>query len=346
MTYILVDVQHLIHRVKNSVSGDPDMKAGMALHILFNSILKVWTEAEGTHVVFCLDHRSWRRDFFSSYKAHRRVEVPRTPQEVEEAEHFQEVIDDLLTFIEKRTNCSILRSYGVEADDWIARWIHNHPDDTHCILSSDSDFLQLLSDNVFIYDGVKELIIKKNEVLNNRGKAQPFKIVGGRVKITKDAEITAPADDWPEWCLFFKCIRGDAADGIHSAYPGVREKGSMKKPGLLEAFADRKDQGYAWNNVMLSEWDKVTDIDKDGNTLKEKVRVKEEYEFNKKLIDLTQQPDDIKELMDKHIIEQVQKPRKGQVGMFFLRFCEQYQLNNLSRYPTKYASYLNAAYRK
>ncbi len=68
------------------------------------------------------------------------------------------------------------------------------------------------------------------------------------------------------------------------------------------------------------------------------------YEFNRSLIDLTMQPDDIKELMDNTIVEQVQKTRKTGIGIHFLRFCERNGLVNVSKEANDHAEYLNAPY--
>ena len=65
-------------------------------------------------------------------------------------------------------------------------------------------------------------------------------------------------------------MRGDSADNVFSAYPKVR------KNKLEEAFADRENQGFVWNNLMLQRWT-------DHNGVEH--RVKECYERNKKLID-------------------------------------------------------------
>ena len=100
---------------------------------------------------------------------------------------------------------------------------------------------------------------------------------GKRVLDTKTKEPKAIPD--PQWLLFEKCIRGDSSDNVFSAYPKVR------KNKLEEAFKDRQNKGFAWNNLMLQRW-----VDHNG----EEHRVLEDYERNRRLIDLTQQPDDIK----------------------------------------------------
>ena len=35
---------------------------------------------------------------------------------------------------------------------------------------------------------------------------------------------------------------------------GVRVKGTKNKVGPEEAFADKSNKGYAWNNLMLQRW--------------------------------------------------------------------------------------------
>ena len=58
----------------------------------------------------------------------------------------------------------------------------------------------------------------------------------------------------PNYQLFKKCMRGDPTDNVFSAFPGVREKGTKNKVGLVEAFADKDTKGFNWNNMMLQRW--------------------------------------------------------------------------------------------
>ena len=52
---------------------DIDMRVGMAMHIMFNSIKKVWREFSGDHVVMCLEGSSWRKDFYA-HKAKKKTQ--------------------------------------------------------------------------------------------------------------------------------------------------------------------------------------------------------------------------------------------------------------------------------
>ena len=85
MTYIIVDTANTFFRARHVVQGSADIKLGMAFHITFNSIKKAWQDFGGTHVVFCLEGRSWRKDFYEPYKRNR--------QEVRSATTCAEVME-------------------------------------------------------------------------------------------------------------------------------------------------------------------------------------------------------------------------------------------------------------
>ena len=73
MKFIIVDAASLFHRSFHVVHGDAYTKSGMALHIIFNSLSKVFKKFNGDHVVMCDEGRSWRYDFFPQYKSNRKL---------------------------------------------------------------------------------------------------------------------------------------------------------------------------------------------------------------------------------------------------------------------------------
>jgi 5'-3' exonuclease len=301
------------------------MKIGMAMHIIFASINKVWKNMKGTHIVACFEGHSWRKDYYVPYKANRQARnVALTPKEVEENKKFFAALDRFKDFLEDKTNVTVLQAHGCEADDFIARWVQKHPDDEHVIISSDSDFYQLITDKVSMYNGVANQLIRLEGIFNDAGK--PI--------IDKKSGVERSLDD-PAWLLFEKCIRGDTSDNIFSAYPGARKKGTKSKVGMLEAFADRNEMGFDWNNFMLQRW-----IDHNG---KEHV-VRDDYRRNKKLIDLTKQPDDIKAILDKEIIAAVTAVHKTQVGLHLMRFCGVNNLVRVGEQANTHSRYLGASY--
>ena len=162
MTYILVDTANMFFRARHVVRGDSiETKIGMAYHIMFSSILKAYRDFNGSHVVFCLEGRSWRKDVYEPYKKNRQASRDAlTPKEQEEDQAFWKAFDELQEFLDKRTNCTVLQDPQCEADDFIARWIQNHPDAEHVIISSDSDFYQLLNANVTQYNGITTVCLR------------------------------------------------------------------------------------------------------------------------------------------------------------------------------------------
>ena len=220
-TFILVDSMNMFFRAKHVARGnDMDMKIGMAMHIMFNSVKKAWRDFDGTHVVFCLEGRSWRKDFYPPYKANRKVIADqRTPKEQEDDELFFEAYNDMIEFLSSKTNASVVKQGNAEADDLIATWIQQHPNDQHIIVSSDSDFYQLIAENVRQYDGVQDKVVAIDGITSGKT---------GDPIINKKTKEPVEAPN-PEWLLFEKCIRGDTSDNVFSAYPGARKKGSKIK---------------------------------------------------------------------------------------------------------------------
>jgi hypothetical protein len=319
MTYILVDTANTFFRARHVIKGDADTKLGMAFHITLNSIRKAWQDFGGTHVVFCLEGRSWRKDYYTPYKAQRAAaRAAKTVKEQEEETLFWESFDAFKDFVTEKTNCTVLQNKQLEADDLIAGFIQSHPNDDHVIISTDTDFVQLIAPNVKQYNGVMEHTITHEGIFDKKNK----RVIDNK---TKEAKVVPD----PKWLLFEKCIRGDTSDNVFSAYPKVR------KNKLEEAFKDRDSKGLAWNNLMLQRW-----VDHNGA----EHRVLEDYERNRKLIDLTQQPTDIRNIITQTIIDGIKPKEVTQVGIRLLKFAQLYDLQKISDQAASYADPLNAKY--
>lgn len=325
-TYILVDTANTFFRSRHVVRGDLDTKVGMALHITMNSIKKAWTDFKADHVVFCLEGRSWRKDFYQPYKRNRQeVRAAMTVREAEEDRVFWEIFDEFKDFVTNKTNCTVLQNSILEADDLIAGWIQNHPDDRHVIISTDGDFAQLVSPTVSQYNGVQNMLITHEGYFDDKGKP---------IKDKKTGEVK-PAPN-PSWLLFEKCMRGDTSDNVFSAYPGVRVKGTKNKVGLTEAFNDKDQKGYYWNNLMLQRW-----VDHEGV----EHRVLDDYNRNVTLCDLSAQPDHIKQEINR-AIQSVEPKDISQVGMKLMKFCAKWSLNKIAEQAQLYSEPFNARYVK
>ncbi|SOK58542.1 hypothetical protein [Yersinia phage fHe-Yen9-04] len=316
-TYLLVDTQNCFHRAINVASRSSDIwtKVGLALHITLSGLKKMQEKFSPDHVVFCAEGRSWRKDYDPLYKQNRADKAAtKSADEKEEMTIMFEMINDFLDFVDNQTNSTLLRSSKCEADDYIARWIQTHPDDIHIVLSTDTDFRQLLNHNVKQYNPVQEQMYTIQGVFDLKG------------ELVRDKKGNALEIPDPDFILFEKCIRGDTSDNVFSAYPGARMKSTTKVVGIREAYDDRIGKGYAWNSFMNTNWTRHDGVE---------VTVRQMYEHNRILVDLTQQPDEIKEIMDSVIFGREPKSIP-MVGVYFLRFVAKYDLVNIQNSPEYY----------
>ena len=326
MKYVLVDTANTFFRARHVVRGDLDTKVGMAFHITLNSIKKAWEDFEADHIVFCLEGRSWRKDYYEPYKRNRQESRDAlSPSQAEEEKIFWETFDAFKDFVTTKTNCTVMQHPELEADDLIAGWTQAHPDDDHVIISTDGDFAQLIAPNVTQYNGVSNTIITHEGYFDDK-KRQP--VIDKKTGLEKPAPV-------PDYMLFEKCMRGDTSDNVFSAYPGVRKKGTKNKVGLLEAYDDKGTKGYNWNNLMLQRWTDHEGVEH---------RVLDDYQRNVTLCDLTAQPENIKEKIFNTITENAQPKNISQVGLRLMKFCAIYDMQRISDNAQAYSKPLQARY--
>ncbi|MDC6481050.1 hypothetical protein PQZ46_00705 [bacterium] len=324
-TYVLVDTANTFFRARHVVRGDIDTKVGMALHITLAGVKKAWNDFDADHVVFCLEGRSWRKDFYEPYKRNRQVARDKmTVTESEEDTVFWEIFDEFKDFVSTKTNCTVMRHPQLEADDLIAGWVQSHPNDNHVIISTDGDFAQLIAPNCKQYNGIQDVTITHEGYFDKKG---------DRV-IDKKTKLEKPAPE-PDFMLFEKCMRGDTSDNVFSAFPGVRKKGTKNKVGLIEAYADKDSKGYNWNNMMLQRW-----VDHEGV----EHRVLDDYTRNVTLCDLTAQPADIREIINNTIAENATPKEVSQVGMRLMKFCAKWDMQRIADQAATFAEPLQARY--
>jgi 5'-3' exonuclease len=327
MNYLIVDTANTFFRARHAAhrASTLEEKVGFAIHVTLASIYKAWRDQQANHVVICLEGRSWRKDFYEPYKKNRAVaRAALTDAEIEEDTAFWAAFDELKEFFIAKSNCTVLQHPQLEADDLVAGWIQSHPTDRHTIVSSDTDFHQLLADNVNQYNGVSDELHTLQGILNNKGKL----VID---KKTKEPKIIPD----PKWILFEKCMRGDPSDNVFSAYPGVRTKGTKNKIGLQEAFADMDRKGFNWNNLMLQRW-----VDHNGV----EHRVLDDYERNVQLVDLAAQPDHIKRIIARTISDASVEKRIESIGVKFMKFCGRHGLVKIGEQAQNYAEFLTAGY--
>ena len=109
----------------------------------------------------------------------------------------------------------------------------------------------------------------------------------------------------------------------------------MRKNKLQEAYEDRRNKGFAWNNLMLQRW-----VDHEGA----EHRVLDDYERNRRLIDLKSQPDEIKQIIQDVVRTNSIPKNVEQVGIRLMKFCGLSDLVKISEQAQQYVEPLNAKY--
>ena len=341
MKFCLFDVSNMVHRAKHVVEKPRgvidleeretygDERLGMIFHIVFNSIRSAYQKFGADHAIMCFDRRSWRRDYLTEYKEHRRED--QTLVEQREHELTLKSIDMLRDFFRDQTNVTVLEAQGVEADDFIARWTQLHSDEVfnNIIISVDSDFKQLVQGGVELFDPIRGILYSKGNIFVNDGKRfkntdTVVKLHNEKWKVKLDKNGDPEVFD-PKWELFEKCIRGDSSDNIRSAWPRVTTV-AMKK-----AFYGTE---LDWNNFINSTYG-------EGDV---KTSVRERYEQNRMLIDLTAQPQEIKDKIDEQIEIALNRPARHMVGSHFAKFCSRHGLINTMNQAEPISRILNAKY--
>jgi len=325
--YLIIDGMNLFFRSAHVSTRGADLeeRVSYSMHVTLQSLAAARRDQKADHIIFCLEGRSWRRDIYPPYKAHRDVKrMAATVTEQKEDAAFMEGYNNLLKFLRDHTNVTLLQHEKLEGDDLIAGWIQNHPEDEHVIISSDSDFHQLLSEKVTQYNGVSQELHTINGIFDYKGKH----VVDKKTKLPKKIPD-------PKFILFEKCVRGDPGDNIFSAYPGARSKGTKNKVGIEEAFADREAKGYNYNNFMLQRW---TDHNKVEH------RVLDDYNRNVTLVDLAAQPPEIRQLIDDTVRTCAVTKNNPMIGAKFLKFCGHHNLVRLSEQASTYATLLSSPY--
>jgi hypothetical protein len=417
--FVVIDMNNLVARAAHVVKNAPDQREwiGRTYAIVFQSIAKVAQKFMADHVVACFDSYSWREKIYAIYKENRRRDLREKKLETKRISHL--ILREFSEYLDTKTNITVLEGDGIEADDFIARWVqnHDHTFDSHVIVSNDADFKQLVGPGVDLYDPIPGILYTTDGVYfqdekkdqnhptitrydqtwkvrytqpkmtlvyrfdweqNGKGQKGSFiypitrypaaegyllsnltsrdgpiraiRIVGDYrgwqylhgawldfpILTEKTPLLLYPNDRIrciqfqetfnPQWELFLKCIRGDNHDNIRSSFPRVPET------RLIKAFTDK------------AEFVKLTN-DSFG-TGDSRQRVRPLFEMNRRLIDLTMQPDEIKNRMDALINEKITSPIKQMVELYFDNFCSAYEMRKLREVKQNILPIISKPYRK
>ena len=151
-------------------------------------------------VIFDAGRKTFRNDIYPDYKAHR----PPAPDDL--VPQFKIIHEAVEAF-----NLPSIKLEGYEADDIIATYAKQaeKKDYKVTIVSSDKDLMQLVSDNISMFDSMKNRIIRADEVVEKFGLG-------------------------PEKVIEIQALAGDSSDNV----PGVPGIGVKTAALLLEEFGN------------------------------------------------------------------------------------------------------------
>ena len=172
-----------------------------AVYGFFNMILPILADAKPDDEFVCIFDASritFRQDIYPQYKMNR----TETPADL--ITQGQMIQSGLMAM-----GMPVLCVPGVEADDVIATLAHQNCHRTNAtrIITSDKDLMQLVSDCVYLYDGMKSREIREPQVLEKFG-------------------VT------PSQVIDVQSLMGDSSDNV----PGVPGIGPKKAAELINQF--------------------------------------------------------------------------------------------------------------
>ena len=248
-TFVIIDGNHLVHRVWNTTSGQnlrtKDGTPSGVIHGFLSSFCNILRQFEPTATYVVWDHKSrYRRRILKAYReklerqAGRNPESPaakildETPGQYKESRYknqtnedhriFQEEMLPQMNAIQEILPCLGVRQlviHEVEGDDLIgiiADTLSQEDSNKIVIVSSDQDLYQLISTNVSQYDPIK----KKHFTL---------------------ADFVTKYGIQPEKWVEVKALMGDDHDDIPGV-PGIGEKTAVKLMAQYSGLMDLIDE--------------------------------------------------------------------------------------------------------
>ncbi len=222
-----------------------------AVYGFTNMLIKLLASLNVSHaaVVFDSGSKTFRNEIFPAYKANR----PPCPEDLKPQFAIVRQAAESL-------NLAILEKVGFEADDIIATIAKKSEAEGYetLIVSSDKDLMQLVNENVFMYDAMKNKFIGIPEV------TEKF-LVG------------------PEKVLDILSLMGDASDNV----PGVRGIGPKTAAELIQQFGNLEN---IFSHLDEIKQEKRRQLLSDGvenaKLSKSLIRLKEDVELGISLNDL------------------------------------------------------------
>ena len=199
---LIIDLSNFIHRAFYGIKPlfNKEGFQTNAIYGVANMYFNLIKHTHPSHVIVALDSkgRKERNELYDEYKGNRK----KKPDELTKQ------IQPILEMINLMNLCSI-EYFGQEADDVIGTLVKREKDNFQSIFiaSSDKDLMQLVDDNVYMYDSMKNLLYNQERVIEKFG-----------VK--------------PKQIIDYLALIGDKSDNV----PGIPGVGGKTASKLLEEY--------------------------------------------------------------------------------------------------------------
>lgn len=291
-TYLCFDISNVMHRCFFASGGaDEETTAGMAHHMALTTMNKYFKQHTPDKVVMAFDKSSWRKDYTKSDVCYsKRIYKGERRKDMTEGQkaHYNVFLGHVKDF---EVMIKEHTSVVTLSDDGL------EADDLIAgvvqAFSHDTKIIIISSDKDYM-----QLLSYPNVTLIDPASDKPRTLE----EWNNDAKLF----------LFEKCFRGekgDSSDNIESAYPRLR------KNKIEEAYTDE----YKRQELFHHKWKHV-----DGREM-EVIKL---FNENKLLMDLSAQPDEIKDKIANEIIRAFSANKKFSY-FNFMQFCGKYKLEKI-----------------
>jgi 5'-3' exonuclease len=302
MKYIILDISNLLYRSYYANKNEDELTiAGLAQHQALLTLNKYYRKFNPDKIVMAFDRKAWRIDYTTS--------------------------ELCLSGKKYKGN---RRKDMTEKEQAKYKAFLEHLNQFEELMRVHTSVICLAADGLeaddLVAGFVQQFAGPENEIIAVSTDKDYIQILGH-----ENVRLIDPATDkdrtLEEWggdaklFMFEKCIRGDAGDNVQSAYPRVR------KTRIMKAWEEPIERV----NMMEETW-----TNHEGRVMV----VKEVFKENELLMDLSKQPQEVRDLMTKTINENMENPGKFSL-MQFMQFLGKFEMNKVADNITTYAEMLS-----
>ena len=252
----VVDLSNYVFRAFHAVAplSSPSGEPTGAVHVVVNMLERMLRERSPHFVAVALDagRETFRREIFPEYKAHR----PPAPDELRSQLARCEQL--VLGY-----HAAIYKHEGVEADDLIATIVRRARELSLkvVILAADKDLMQLVGDDVLLWDTMRDRVIGPPEVEERFG-----------VRVDQLQDLLALMGDTSDNIPGVPSVGPKTAMELLKAYgslKGIYENlGQISKKGLLQKLTDFREQAFLSQRLVALKNDCAIEVTPEALTFR------------------------------------------------------------------------------